>query len=70
RNVNNCDPFFFTIEGKKSPNGVCQSLKCSTPKDIQLEFQHEGISCSTASFISVSTMALVLAAFAFFIRRQ
>ncbi|XP_055933028.1 uncharacterized protein LOC129963038 [Argiope bruennichi] len=68
RNVNNCDPFFFTVEGKRPPNGVCQSLKCVTPRDIQFEFQHEGISCNAASFISVSMMALVLAALAFFTR--
>ncbi|CAL1290711.1 unnamed protein product [Larinioides sclopetarius] len=70
RNVNNCDAFYFTVEGKKSPNGICQSPQCSTPKDIQFEFQHEGISCNTGNLISVSTMALVMAMFAIFIRRQ
>ncbi|KAG8181506.1 hypothetical protein JTE90_018743 [Oedothorax gibbosus] len=60
-NEHNCDPFYFSIEGKKTPTTACESTKCSTLKDIQFEFQHEGISCNSASFLSSSTLALVFA---------
>ncbi|GFQ97585.1 uncharacterized protein TNCT_542241, partial [Trichonephila clavata] len=70
RNVHNCDPFYFTVEGKKPPTGICQNAKCDTPKDITFEFQHEGISCNVASFISVSTLSMLFAVLLFIIQKQ
>ncbi|GFU44214.1 uncharacterized protein NPIL_251571 [Nephila pilipes] len=70
RNVHNCDPFYFTVEGKKPPTLFCQNAKCNTPKDILFEFQHEGISCNTASFISISTLSMLFAVLLFIIQKQ
>lgn len=70
RNVFNCDPFYFSVEAKKSPQLYCESLKCSTPKDIQFEFQHEGISCNVASYVTISNMALLVAALLYYLQRH
>ncbi|XP_035213073.1 uncharacterized protein LOC118186996 isoform X2 [Stegodyphus dumicola] len=69
RNEHNCDPFYFFVEGKKSGSNLCENFGCSTAKDIKVEFQHEGISCSAASFVSVSALTFLFAAFIFFVHR-
>lgn len=70
RNVYNCNPFYFSVEAKKAPIENCKSLRCNTPKDIQFEFQHEGISCNMASFATISNMALILAAVMFYLQQR
>lgn len=70
RNVYNCDPFYFSVEGKKQPTTICQSLRCSTPNDIQFHFEHQGISCNIASYATISTLALLFAALMYHMQRQ
>ncbi|KFM81479.1 hypothetical protein X975_08449, partial [Stegodyphus mimosarum] len=69
RNEHNCDPFYFFVEGRKTATTLCQNLGCSSAKDIKIEFQHEGISCSAASFVSVSALTFLFATFIFFVHR-
>lgn len=70
RSEYNCDPFYFLIEGKQVGSTACNSPKCSTPRDIQFEFTHDGISCSGASFVSISTLTLLFAGLIFLLQRH
>ncbi|XP_054706320.1 uncharacterized protein LOC129216172 isoform X2 [Uloborus diversus] len=71
RTVYSCNPFYFFIEGKKAPNDkYCESVRCSTAKDIQFEFQHDGMSCNMASLSSISSLAFVFALILYFLQKR
>lgn len=65
KNVYNCDPFHFAIEGKDtaSHDPKCIDKECKTFDQIKFLIQHEGVSCNRSTQLFSSFVLLVLSLF-------